>query len=235
MFFRKSFGVVLALGLCAVDVNAHGRTTSRFREIQRLTLSFADGIKRQHHHHHDLKRQDTESVCSTCTTTTVSSWIPYDQAVFQTSTVTAWTTQLVMVDSSPATTITTTLSDMPSTTGTSQKAKRGLGPGYAMTYTPYDQSTGACMSADTVRAQLQQIQGLGFNCIRLYGVDCDQLTTTADTATQMGFTVTLGIYIDDTGTTRGYSDLATVISWAHWSDNIAYINIGKIFPFIRGS
>jgi exo-beta-1,3-glucanase (GH17 family) len=156
--------------------------------------------------------------------------VPYDQAVFQTSTVTHWTTQKVVVGTNPTTTVTTTLSNDPAATGTpAKKEKRQLGAGYAMTYTPYDESSGACMDAGSVLAQLQEIQSLGFNHIRLYGVDCDQLTTTANQAVELGFTLTLGVYIDATGTVRGYSDLATLIAWGegNWPSNIAHINIGS--------
>jgi exo-beta-1,3-glucanase (GH17 family) len=156
--------------------------------------------------------------------------VPYDQAVFQTSTVTEWTTQMVVVGTNPTTTVTTTLSNDPAATGTpAKKEKRQLGAGYAMTYTPYDESSGACLDAASVLAQLQEIQSLGFNHIRLYGVDCDQLSTAADQAVQLGFTITLGIYIDATGTVRGFSDLDTMIAWGtgNWPSNIAYINIGS--------
>ena len=227
MFSGKAFGILLALGLCAGDVNAHGRISLSSLLFRKTNEDFvADGMKRNHHHHHNFERQENESVCSTCTTSTLSSWIPYDQAVFATSTVTAWTTQMVLVDTFPATTVTTTLSSVPAATGTSQKAKRQLGSGYAMTFTPYDESTGNCLQADAILAQLQQIKSLGFGHIRLYGVDCGQLDTVADQAISLGFTVTLGIYIDSTGTQRGYSDLATLIQWGKWSANIAYINIG---------
>ena len=135
---------------------------------------------------------------------------------------------MVVVGTNPTTTVTTTLSNGPAATGTSKKEKRQLGPGYALTYTPYDESTGACMDAASVLAQLEEIQSLGFKHIRLYGVDCDQLTTTADQAVQLGFTLTLGVYIDATGTVRGYSDLETLITWGalNWPSNIAHINIG---------
>ena len=227
MFVGKAFGILLALGLWTVDVNAHGRISLSSLLFRKTNEDFvADGMKRNHHHHHNFERQESESVCSTCTTSTLSSWIPYDQAVFATSTVTAWTTQMVLVDTFPATTVTTTLSSVPAATGTSQKAKRQLGSGYAMTFTPYDESTGNCLQADAILAQLQQIKSLGFGHIRLYGVDCGQLDTVADQAISLGFTVTLGIYIDSTGTQRGYSDLATLIQWGKWSANIAYINIG---------
>lgn len=140
---------------------------------------------------------------------------------------TMWTTQMVLVDTYPATTVTTTLSNGASATAAPKKSKRQLGPGYAITYTPYDEATGGCLSSEAVLAQLQQIRSLGFNHIRLYGVDCNQLTTVASQATQLGFTITLGIYIDGTGTVRGYSDLQAMISWGQWTPNIAYINIGR--------
>jgi exo-beta-1,3-glucanase (GH17 family) len=137
---------------------------------------------------------------------------------------------MVVVGTNPTTTVTTTLSNGAAATGTpAKKQKRQLGAGYAMTYTPYDESSGACLDAGSVLSQLEAIQSLGFDHIRLYGVDCDQLTTTATQAVQLGFTITLGVYIDDTGTVRGFSDLATLIAWGtgNWPSNIAHINIGS--------
>ena len=83
------------------------------------------------------------------------------------------------------------------------------------------------MSADAVLADLNDIQSKGFNHIRLYGVDCDQLSTVADQAISLGFQLTLGVYIDSTGTTRGYSDLDAILSWAQWG-NVVVINIGTL-------
>ena len=93
-----------------------------------------------------------------------------------------------------------------------------------MTYTGYT-SDGGCASADAVLADLQDIKSKGFSRIRMYGVDCNQLSTVADQAASLGFTLTLGIYIDNTGTARGSSDLATMISWGNWN-NVDIINIG---------
>jgi hypothetical protein len=95
---------------------------------------------------------------------------------------------------------------------------------YAMTYTGYT-SNGGCASADSVLADLQDIKSKGFPRIRMYGVDCNQLSTVADQAVSLGFTLTLGVYLDDTGTVRGASDLSTMIAWGHW-DNVEIINIG---------
>lgn len=144
----------------------------------------------------------------------------------------------------PTTTTTTTSSvvssDPPASTKPSSSTSSGntakapapapassLGGGlYALTYTPYD-SSGGCMSAGAVLAQLQDIKSKGFPRIRMYGVDCNQLSTVADQAITLGFSLTLGVYIDHTGTSRGNSDLQTLIAWGKWGA-VDIINIGII-------
>jgi hypothetical protein len=96
---------------------------------------------------------------------------------------------------------------------------------YKITYTPYDPTTGACMSADAVLSDLQLIKAAGFPGIRMYSVDCDQLSTVASQAIGLGLTVTLGVYIDSTGETRGNSDLDAILSWASW-EGVDVVNIG---------
>jgi len=81
------------------------------------------------------------------------------------------------------------------------------------------------MTAAEVLVDLQNIKSLGFNHIRMYSVDCNQLSTTADQAISLGMQLTLGVFIDSTGTTRGYSDLEAIISWGNWA-NVVVINLG---------
>lgn len=143
-------------------------------------------------------------------------------------------TQSVIVQESNGVTVTMTASsDETSPTLVSQRVKRqidsGGSPPYGMTYTPYD-SSGGCMSAGTILSDLQTIQGKGFSRIRMYGVDCDQLSTVADQATSLGFKITLGVYIDSTGLTRGNADLAAVIAWGNWA-NVDIITIGTTLAF----
>ena len=96
---------------------------------------------------------------------------------------------------------------------------------YAITYTGYDPSTGECMSADAVLPDLQDIRSKGFPRIRMYSVDCNQLSTVADQAISLGLSLTMGVYIDDTGIVRGASDLAAIIAWGKW-DYVDIILIG---------
>jgi exo-beta-1,3-glucanase (GH17 family) len=59
----------------------------------------------------------------------------------------------------------------------------------------------------------------------MYSVDCDQLSTVADQAISLGLQLTMGIFIDGTGTVRGYSELSQLIAWGKWG-NVDIINIG---------
>src|SRR5271170_4918221 len=160
------------------------------------------------HQHH--KRQ--EACVGDCSTTVFTTWVPYTPAAdpaTSTSTVTVQTTQMVFVDQSDTTTVTYTATGGPAATGAS-KAKRAAEPVeedlekrqytglYAITYTGYDPATGACMDAASVLSDLQEIQALGFPRIRMYSVDCNQLSTVADQAIGLGFKITLGVYVDET-------------------------------------
>jgi len=147
---------------------------------------------------------------------------------------------MVFVDQSDTTTVTYTATGGPAATGAS-KAKRAAEPVeedlekrqytglYAITYTGYDPATGACMDAASVLSDLQEIQALGFPRIRMYSVDCNQLSTVADQAIGLGFKITLGVYVDETGTARGYSDLDAILGWAQW-ESVDIIVLGSSPP-----
>ena len=147
---------------------------------------------------------------------------------------------MVFVDQSDTTTVTYTATGGPAATGAS-KAKRAAEPVeedlekrqytglYAITYTGYDPATGACMDAASVLSDLQEIQALGFPRIRMYSVDCNQLSTVADQAIGLGFKITLGVYVDETGTARGYSDLDAILGWAQW-ESVDIIVLGSLPP-----
>jgi exo-beta-1,3-glucanase (GH17 family) len=59
----------------------------------------------------------------------------------------------------------------------------------------------------------------------MYSTDCNQLSTVADQAIGLGFQLTMGVFIDGSGTTRGYSDLSQLIAWGKWG-SVDIINIG---------
>lgn len=87
----------------------------------------------------------------------------------------------------------------------------GLGQGIA--YAPY-QSGGGCKSQDEVNADLAKFKG--FDIVRIYGVDCNQVTTVLSAARSVGMKVFLGI----TNINNVSGDLANMISQVNgdWSD-----------------
>jgi hypothetical protein len=173
------------------------------------------------------------STSTDCFETTVATWVPYgdDQLVMgedtrpsmsasaSSSSTSSKASKVYRADpsSSPS-------AAASSNSGASLSGATGL---YAMTYTPYG-SSGACMSAGAVLTDLQDIKSKGFSRIRMYSVDCDQLSIVADQAISLGFRLTLGVYLDSTGTVRGTSDLDTLIAWGNWGA-VDIIIIGKFF------
>ena len=229
-------GLVLAVAGLSAVVQAHRRTFPPRLFRTKLT-GFLDGMRHQHG-----KRQDTNTCTGECTTIVTTTWVPYTPDPTTTSTVTVQTTQMVFVDLSGTTTVTYTATDGPTPTGGSKVkrvepaenndlVKRQYDSMYSITYTGYDPATGACMDAASVLTDLVAIKALGFPRIRMYSVDCNQLSTVAEQAIGLGMEVTLGVYLDNTGTVRGYTDLDAILAWAQW-DNVGVINIGSP-PFSR--
>jgi len=109
----------------------------------------------------------------------------------------------------------------------SKKLNRRQGNGlYKVTYTAYDPSTGGCMTPEAVLSDLRLIKAAGFPGIRMYSVDCNQLSTVADQAIGLGLAVTLGVYIDSTGASRGNADLDAIVGWGKW-EGVDIINLGN--------
>jgi exo-beta-1,3-glucanase (GH17 family) len=63
----------------------------------------------------------------------------------------------------------------------------------------------------------------------MYSTDCGQLQTVADQAITLGLQLTLGIFIDGSGLSRGYSELDQLIAWGKWG-SVDVINIGILAP-----
>jgi len=233
-------GLVLAVAGLSAVAQAHRRTfpSPPFLCQKETYGGLLDGMRHQHH-----KRQAADTCDGDCTTIVTTTWVPYTpDPTTSTSTVTVQTTQMVFVDQGATTTVTYTTTDGAAPTGGSKVKreepfpnkdlkKRQYSGMYAITYTGYDPSSGACMDAASVLTDLVAIKALGFPQIRMYSVDCSQLTTVADQAIELGFSVTLGVYLDSTGTVRGTSDLEAIIAWAEgdW-DGIDVINIGSYPP-----
>lgn len=67
----------------------------------------------------------------------------------------------------------------------------GSGSGLGITYSPY-QAGGGCKSQDEVNSDFEKISG--YSMIRLYGVDCNQVTTVMNAAKGKGMKLFVGIF-----------------------------------------
>lgn len=80
---------------------------------------------------------------------------------------------------------------------TQAAASYGSG-GLGITYAPYDNS-GGCKTSDQIKADFDKIQG--YNKVRIYGTDCNQVANIVPIAAAKGFTLFLGVF--DIGNVAG--------------------------------
>ena len=69
---------------------------------------------------------------------------------------------------------------------------------HAIVYSPYDNS-GSCKDYSTVSSDLQLIYSKNINELRVYGNDCNYLSTVLKAAKEIGFKVNQGFWISDAG------------------------------------
>jgi len=94
--------------------------------------------------------------------------------------------------------------------------------GYGVSYSPYTAS-GACKSQDQVNADFDSIGG-GYSMVRIYGTDCNQVSTVLSAAKAHGMKLFAGVF--DLGSLN--SEIETIISAANgdWS-SFDTISIGN--------
>ena len=109
----------------------------------------------------------------------------------------------------------------PSTTSSS-----GSGPGtskfgYGLSYSPYN-ADNSCKSQDQVNADLAGLTGYGM--IRIYGTDCDQVSTVLNAATAKGMKIFAGVY--DIGQVTTETQALIDAANGNWTaiDNVAVGN-----------
>ncbi|KAK6538004.1 hypothetical protein TWF694_010897 [Orbilia ellipsospora] len=103
--------------------------------------------------------------------------------------------------------------------------------GTGIVYSPYH-NDGTCKDATTVASEVKDIvaSGKGYNWLRIYGVDCEQVPNVLSAASDNGLKVMLGIY--NVGSESAFqSDLQTLLagvkaSTGDWSD-VAFVSVGN--------
>ncbi|CAH2354775.1 cell surface mannoprotein Mp65p [[Candida] railenensis] len=109
-----------------------------------------------------------------------------------------------------------------STAATTGSTSVGSGGAKGITYSPYSDD-GGCKSSSDIASEIAKLSG--FNIIRLYGVDCDQVSAVlaSKTSSQKIFA---GIY-DMTAISDGVSTLAAAVKSSGSWDDIYTVSIGN--------
>lgn len=117
-------------------------------------------------------------------------------------------------------------SPMPSSGGSPPTGSQlGNHSPYAMTFTGYNPSNGACMDAASALADLVAIKALGFHAVRIYSTDCNQLETIGNAAATTGLKMILGLFIAPTGGISSVqSQIEDITKWARW-DLVEFISV----------
>ncbi|KUI54044.1 putative beta-glucosidase btgE [Cytospora mali] len=136
----------------------------------------------------------------------------------------------IFASSAVASSVASSTSASASATSTSTGVLGSTGKQWAMTYTPYDSTTGDCKTADVVDADVASIAASGFSVLRVYSTDCDTLPNVGSAAAKYGVKMITGIFISEVGCTNASPDVDSQISalkeWAQW-DLVDLISVGN--------
>ncbi|KAK9432990.1 glycoside hydrolase superfamily [Lipomyces doorenjongii] len=100
---------------------------------------------------------------------------------------------------------------------------------YALSYSPYTNS-GDCKTAEEVSEDLAIIAAKGISTIRIYGTDCNSISTVESAAAMYSLKVIQGLWIDSSGIDSIDSGVSDLISWGSMDSNwdmIAMITVGN--------
>ena len=121
----------------------------------------------------------------------------------------------------------------PQSSTSSSTSSSGSSPGlgssgdrWAVTYTPYNPDTGACLSAGQVLIDIALIKLKGFSTVRVYSTDCSTLENVGAACEISGLKLILGVFISDTGIQGAQEQVSAITSWGKW-DLVELIVVGN--------
>jgi exo-beta-1,3-glucanase (GH17 family) len=96
---------------------------------------------------------------------------------------------------------------------------------FAVAYSPYT-SSGGCKDVSAIESDLQAISASGFQCIRLYGTDCNQVSNVLSALESTGSDLKLFLGVFDLGSAS--SQASTLISalGGDWS-KVVTVSVGN--------
>lgn len=114
-----------------------------------------------------------------------------------------------------------------SSTPTSSGGKLGSVPS-GIVYSPYN-NDGTCKDNDAVKSDLKLIQGTGIKTIRIYGTDCNSITTVLPNAASLGLKVNQGFWISPEGANSIDDAVDAIIKYGQQNsfDVFDYLTIGN--------
>lgn len=117
---------------------------------------------------------------------------------------------------------------------TSSSSTSATGIGYltarpsALVYSPYNADS-TCKSADKIYEDLALIKSKGVYSIRVYGTDCNSVSTVEPAALTLGITINQGLWISANGVDSIDDGVANIIDWgtSNGWDIFEFITIGN--------
>lgn len=86
-----------------------------------------------------------------------------------------------------------------------------------ITYSPYNDDS-SCKDSAAVLSDLTTIKGKGIQSVRIYGTDCNSISTVQPACQQLGLTIDQGFWIGSSGADAIDSGVSDLISWVQNSN-----------------
>jgi exo-beta-1,3-glucanase (GH17 family) len=96
---------------------------------------------------------------------------------------------------------------------------------FAIAYSPYT-SSGGCKDVSAISRDLQSISDAGFQCIRLYGTDCNQVSNVLSAITTSGSHLKLFLGVFDLGNTHSQTNDIISALKGDWS-KVVTVSVGN--------
>lgn len=134
----------------------------------------------------------------------------------------AWSSSSSSSSASPSTSSASSSVSAPSSSASSSPSPSATSaPGQVpntITYSPYNDDS-SCKSADQVYADLKKLHDVGISAIRVYGTDCNSISTVQPACVSLGLKIDQGFWIGPQGVDSIDSGVQELISWVQNNHN----------------
>jgi exo-beta-1,3-glucanase (GH17 family) len=135
-------------------------------------------------------------------------------ATFTSNTISASSTTSNSDSSSVSTSASVAVTVSKANDNTPSSNSNGFPKPEAVTYSPYNDDS-SCKTSDQVYSDLSKIASLGIRKIRVYGTDCNSISTIEPNAVKLGLKINQGFWIGASGVDSIDSGVQDLINWVH--------------------